>query len=363
MLLFYKKWARTIAEVILLIFTIYAIFFFVSKAFHVAAPIFIAVLIYLLLSPMLKFLRRKGIKLSLATPIAMIAFVVVLCATFITIGAVLSTQVETLSVLVPKCIEYLRGFGMGKMDSLYDKMNAIPPDIMTKIQDSASTLGTKISSFTSSFLKGLFSGITALFTNTANVIIGVIMAYLLCLESDTWKSFIENKTPNVLRESISFLRKNVLSGISKYVKAQLKLIGFSFLIVFVGLLIEKVPNAFSISVLAAIFDVLPLLGMPVIFIPWAIYAFVMGKTGFAIFLLSLLGVSMLFRQIMEPKIAGDSLGVSAFIMLSIMVISLSYFGVAGIIASPIITIILKSLYEQGYLSKWIHLPKDEFKKS
>jgi len=124
-----------------------------------------------------------------------------------------------------------------------------------------------------------------------------------------------------------------------------------------------VPNAFSISVLAAIFDVLPLLGMPVIFIPWAIYAFVMGKTGFVIFLLSLLGVSMLFRQIIEPKIAGDSLGVSAFIMLSIMVISLSYFGVAGIIASPIITIILKSLYEQGYLTKWIHLPQDEFKKS
>ena len=50
-------------------------------------------------------------------------------------------------------------------------------------------------------------------------------------------------------------------------------------------------------------------------------------------------------------------------MLSIMVISLSYFGVAGIIASPIITIILKSLYEQGYLTKWIHLPQDEFKKS
>lgn len=38
-----------------------------------------------------------------------------------------------------------------------------------------------------------------------------------------------------------------------------------------------VGNAFSISVLAAIFDVLPLLGVSTLFVPWIIYLFLRGE--------------------------------------------------------------------------------------
>ncbi len=361
--MFYRKWSRTIIEVLLLLLTIFLLCWLFQKAFQVAAPIFIAIFIYILISPVLKFLGRKGMKLSIATPISMLFFIAIIFTVCFTIGAVLASQIEHLAVLAPKCINYLKDFSIEKFTLLQEKVSLIPPDVMVKIKDLGTTLGTKLSGFTSSFLKGLFGSLTSLFTNTGNVLIGVIMAYLLCLESDKWREVLNNKTPAVIRSSVSFLHENVFSGIGKYIKAQFKLISMSFILVFVSLLIAGVSNAFSISVLAAIFDILPLLGMPVIFIPWAIYSFVVGKTGFAIFLIILLAVAMLFRQIMEPKIAGDSLGVSAFVMFSIMVISLSYFGVLGIIASPLTTIFLKSLYEQGYLTKWIHIPEDELKKA
>jgi len=150
----------------------------------------------------------------------------------------------------------------------------------------------------------------------------------------------------------------VLKGLVTYLKAQLKLVALTFAIIYVALLILRVDNAFSVAVLAAVFDLLPLLGVATVFVPWIIYLFVVGNTTLAIWLIVLLGFVILVRQILEPKITGESLGVSAFTMLSFMVVSTSLFGVAGLILSPVLIILIKALYDQGYLQKWIRKPED-----
>lgn len=96
------------------------------------------------------------------------------------------------------------------------------------------------------------------------------------------------------------------------------------------------------------------------FIPWIIYLFIVGQTTLAIWLSAVLLVILLVRQILEPKLVGDSLGVSAFTMLSFMIVSLSLFGVAGLILSPILIILIKSLNDQGYLKRWIRKPAEEY---
>ncbi|WP_307860622.1 AI-2E family transporter [Paenibacillus cisolokensis] len=149
-------------------------------------------------------------------------------------------------------------------------------------------------------------------------------------------------------------------GIGAYLKAQFKLISITFIVVFAALMLLGVKNALSISLLAAVFDILPLLGVGTIFVPWIIYLFIVGDVSLAIWLTALFLVVVLTRQILEPKITGDTLGVSAFTMLVIMVVSLSLFGVAGVILSPILTILLKALYDQGYLRRWIRLPQGEY---
>lgn len=143
-------------------------------------------------------------------------------------------------------------------------------------------------------------------------------------------------------------------------KAQLKLISITFGIIFISLLLLGVSNAFLIGLLSALFDLLPLLGVPVIFIPWIVYLFIAGNSWLAIWLTVVLGVTLITRQILDPKITGNTLGVSAFTMLSFMILSLSLFGVVGVVLSPILLILVKALYDQGYLNKWIRMPKEEF---
>jgi predicted PurR-regulated permease PerM len=74
-----------------------------------------------------------------------------------------------------------------------------------------------------------------------------------------------------------------------------------------------------------------------------------------------MAVTVIVRQLAEPKITGNSIGVSsAYLMLSFAIISLSIFGLAGLILSPILIILLKELWQQGYLQKWIRFPTEEF---
>jgi predicted PurR-regulated permease PerM len=86
--------------------------------------------------------------------------------------------------------------------------------------------------------------------------------------------------------------------------------------------------------------------------------FAVGQSTLAIELSILLALVIIVRQILEPKITGDTLGVSAFTMLAAMIISLSLFGISGMILSPILIILLKALHEQGHLKSWIRLPED-----
>lgn len=71
-------------------------------------------------------------------------------------------------------------------------------------------------------------------------------------------------------------------------------------------------------------------------------------------------IIVVVRQLLEPRITGDSLGVSPFVMLSFMLISLSIFGIAGLLLAPILIVTLKALIDQGYLRKWIRMPEGEF---
>ena len=181
----------------------------------------------------------------------------------------------------------------------------------------------------------------------------------MSLDIKIWNKFYNTYAPQGVKTSFSFLKENVLKGISGYMKAQLKLIGVTFIVVLIVLLILRVENAITIAILAGIFDVLPLLGVSTLFIPWIIYLFITENIFLAVWLIVLLVVVLGTRQVLEPKIIGDSLGVSASVMLAALIISINIVGFVGLFISPIIIILIKALAEQGYLKAWFDLKPAE----
>ena len=357
---FYRKYWRTAFDIGLIALTVYLLMYAFSFVYRIATPILLAFVIFYLMEPMARFMHRRGMKKSIAAAIAIVVLMLIVLLVFVGLGAIVATQAIGLVSAIERNSEMLQNHILQGVRYAQDQYRALPEGAVEQLQNALSSLSGWATGFAGTVLNYFVGVVTSFSTFLFNFSIAVVLAYFLSIEIPVWRRVAETKTPKTFKNAFVFLRDNVLLGLMAYIKAQLKLISFTFAIVFVGLLALRIDNAFSIALLAGLFDVLPLLGVSAVFLPWIAYCFITGDLALGISLSLLLAVVLTFRQIMEPKITGDSLGVSAFTVLSAMIVSLSLFGVAGVILSPILIILLKALYEQGYLKRWIRMPPEEY---
>ncbi|WP_308638748.1 AI-2E family transporter [Paenibacillus silvisoli] len=362
MLSFYRKYWRTAFDIALIVLTVYLIMLVFSYVYRIATPIFLSFIIFMFIEPPARWLQRLGMKKSIAAGISVLIFTLVIVGAFVGAGFVVTSQVTGLASNLDKYQDILVDQFQKNAALLEDKVQALPlpPDVVDKAEEIFGYITNWGSNLAVTFLLALGGYLKSFSTFMINFAIGIILAYFLSLEIVEWRKLAREKTPNTFKKAFLFLRENVFSGIAGYLKAQGKLISITFIVIFAALLVLGVSNAFSIALLSAFFDVLPLLGVGTVFIPWIIYLFIVGNTTLGIWLSILFLFVVLTRQILEPKITGDTLGVSAFTMLAFMIISLSLFGIAGVILSPILMILIKALYDQRYFHRWIRMPKGEF---
>jgi sporulation integral membrane protein YtvI len=363
MITFYKRYWKTAFDIGLIVLTVFLIMWTFSFLYRIATPIFLAFVIYWMIEPLARFLHKRKLKKSIATGISMLLFIIVILSMIAGATLIFISQITNLTEKLPEYATIVQEQIVIQIDYLTSKFDALPDNLSEKVTQLGGTIVSKTTFIIGWLLTHLLAMLSSLSTFILNFVVAIILAYFLSVEIETWKRIAKEKTPSTFKKAGAFLRDNVLTGISGYLKAQLKLITLTFLLVFVSLLTLGVNNAFSISLLAAVVDVIPLLGVSAVFIPWIIYLFIVGQTTLAIWLSGVLLVILLVRQILEPKLVGDSLGVSAFTMLSFMIVSLSLFGVAGLILSPILIILIKSLNDQGYLKRWIRKPAEEYETS
>ncbi|MCR8643852.1 sporulation integral membrane protein YtvI [Paenibacillus sp. N1-5-1-14] len=364
MIPFYKKYYKTIIDIALILLTVYLFMLLFSFLYKIAAPIFWAFAIFLIIEPFAKFMNKRGVKKMVATTISTILFLVILLGVITGLGLIVTNQILHFSEKVPEYTQTLQNSIVLITEQVQSSINALSPDTVQKITEYASGLtanASKIMVGTLKFLGTSLSSVSSFMISFGvNFGVGLILAFFLSIEFESWKRVAREKTPATFKKVFEFLSENVIKGIVTYISAQAKLISITFVIVLISLFALGIKNAFTMALLAGFFDVLPLLGVSTLFIPWIIYLFIVGQTSLAIWLTVIWLVVVVARQLLEPKITGDSLGVSAFTMLSFMIISLSLFGFIGLIVSPVLIILLKALHEQGYLKRWIRTPEEEF---
>jgi len=360
MLSLYQKYWRTVFDIGVIALTVWLTMYVFSYLYNLATPVFLSFLVFWIIEPLARLLNRIGLPKSIASAISILFFAAVILAAFFGLGYIFTIQIGQLADDLPKYQKLLEGQFNSIVGNLQNQAEALPPDIASKLTEAASYVTDLGARWAGDFLKWLVGFLSSFSSFVLNFSIAIILAYFLSLEIESWKKLGTERAPKTLKVALEFLRNNVFRGIGAYLKAQGKLISITFAVIFVALLALGVKNAFSIALLAGIFDVLPLLGVNTLFIPWIIYLFITGDTTLAVWLTALLLVVTLTRQFLEPRITGNTVGVSAFTMLAFMMISLSLFGVAGLILAPILMILLKALHDQGYLHRWIRFPKDEF---
>jgi predicted PurR-regulated permease PerM len=91
------------------------------------------------------------------------------------------------------------------------------------------------------------------------------------------------------------------------------------------------PYSLLLAFLIAVVDVLPFLGTGFILIPWALYNLVVADYRTAVWLVILYLICLLSRQLLQPKIIGDSVGLDPMITLLLIYVGFKLDGLRGIL--------------------------------
>lgn len=139
-------------------------------------------------------------------------------------------------------------------------------------------------------------------------------------------------------------------GIKGFLIGKLKMFLLSILIFSLGLYIIDAPYYGLIGILIALVDILPIVGSGIILLPWSVFSLVQGNSNFGFKLILLYIIAMIVRQILEPKILGDSIGLRPIYTLVSTLLGSLFFGPMGVFIGPIIAIILNTIYLKESLS-------------
>ena len=120
-----------------------------------------------------------------------------------------------------------------------------------------------------------------------------------------------------------------------------------FLLLLLGFLLLRIPYAPLVAFLIAVLDFLPFFGTGAVMIPWAIIKILSADYEMAIWLLVIWGVGQLVRQIIQPKIVGDSVGIAPLPTLILLFIGYKCASVLGMILAVPIGIIIINMNQAG----------------
>ena len=185
------------------------------------------------------------------------------------------------------------------------------------------------------------------------VIITILAAYFLIAERDNIAALLVKILPKSFVEYYGLIVSNFKKAVGGYFKAQFKIMLILTVIMFIGFEIMDIGYSFLVAFLIAFLDFLPVFGTGTVFWPWIAVDLISGDYTQAIFLGILYLLCQLVRQILQPKMVGDSVGMNPLATLVFMFIGYRLGGVLGLILGIPIGMALVSFYQVGAFDRLI----------
>ncbi|MBQ7387078.1 MAG: AI-2E family transporter [Clostridia bacterium] len=208
----------------------------------------------------------------------------------------------------------------------------IPDELYARFEEAVSSMLSSALSFIASAVTSLVGFVPkALFF----ILITVIALIYFSLDLERINSFVRDILPAKVSSKISEIRVGFFVVCKKYVASYLLLTLITFALMLAGFLLVGVKHAFLIAVVVALLDVLPVIGVGTVLVPWSVYCFISGNATLGIGLAVLFVVNTVLRQIIEPKILGKSLDMHPILTLLLLYAGYALLGILGILLVPL----------------------------
>ena len=179
-----------------------------------------------------------------------------------------------------------------------------------------------------------------------SVLVFALSCFYLALDGDRIYRFFLGLFAKDVRERVHTVCLAIAEALRGYLRAYGLIFCMTFAELLVGFLIIGVRYAFLVALLTALLDLLPVIGSGAVLLPWSIFAFLSGDVHVGAGLLILYGLVTLVRQLTEPRIIGNSLGLHPLATLAAMYVAFRLFGAVGLIFGPCAALMVKVVLQQ-----------------
>lgn len=360
------KYGKVAINLIIALVVFLGVVFVIPKLLVFFMPFVIGWIIALIASPPVKFLAEKfKIKRRAGSTIVSIGVITAILFTVYGIGSVLFDQITGFVSSLPEMwMELGNDLSMiGKQFDIF--LDELPINIQGNFSDIYENMNSYLADFVAFVGTPTVNAVGNFAKNIPNIIISIIMcalsAYFFILEREHISKFMKTNIPKALQEKWNIILDSMKTTIGGYIKAQIKIELWIYLLLVIGLSFLKIEYAFIIALGMAIIDIIPFFGTAIVLVPWAIINILSADYKMAVGLLIIWGVSQLFRQIIQPKIVGDTIGVPPIPTLFLLFIGYRLGSVIGMIIAIPIAIIIVRLWKNGAFDSTLNSVKILFK--
>lgn len=180
-----------------------------------------------------------------------------------------------------------------------------------------------------------------------SVIVALLSAYFFTVEREEVLTWMKKMAPPSVEKRMGLVMDNLRFAVGGYFKAQFKIMGIVFLILAIGFAVLGIRYFVLVAFLIAFLDFLPFFGTGTAMIPWALYKFFMGDFKLAIILIVLYIVTQVTRQLLQPKLVGDSVGINPLVTLLLLYVGYRISSVLGMILAVPIGMVIINMCQAG----------------
>ena len=357
------KYLKILANLLVAVITIVAVFYFAPKILIFFMPFVVGYIISAIANPLVRFLEKhlKIIRKHSSAIIIIGVLAVVILLLYLAIVKIGEEVVHLVNNL-PEIYESLSIEFVAIGDNLQGLLARLPEDMQRGITDITSDLSSYIGDLVQAAGAPTFEAAGNFAKNVPGTLIAIIMsilsAYFFTADRDKIAAGVKEHMPGGILDRVLFVIRDLKRVVGGYFKAQLKIMVVVYVILVIGLLILQVDHALLVGFLIAFLDMLPFFGTGTVLGPWAIIKLLSGDYKMAIALIVLYAVTQIVRQVIQPKIVGDSIGMNPLATLFFMYIGYKLSGVIGMIVAVPVGMILINLYKAGIFDNQIRCVKE-----
>ena len=356
-----KKYLKILINILAMIALVAFCVLLLPKIISFMMPFIIAGIVAIIAEPIVKFLERH-IKIKRKWGSAVVIILVLTLIGFVCY------------ITVAKLVREISGFiqiAPNIWDSMVDTISNVKTrdgrylfnDVLSNNEELASKIGNTLSGAVANGIETSINNATDagnetnITTSVPNAIISIIMTILASYMFVADGEYIPNLFARIVPESISkrwkIVTKSMKTAVGGYFSAQLKIMVVVYVVLLIGLLILRVDYAAFVALLIALLDFLPFFGTGTVMCPWAIIALLGSNYKLGFGLLVTWGLSQLVRQIIQPKLLSDSMGLPPIPTLFLLYVGFKVGGALGLIFAVPVGMIIYNLYKAGVFSNFV----------